>query len=762
MNRSLAVSLLMMGSLGIVAQVLILRELLVVFQGNELTVGIILANWMLSEALGSFVASKLCSRGYGQGAYRMAFAVFAVLLPFCWCAARALPEVAGLGAESFTLPQIFLMSLMVLAPVAVPHGMLFAFGCAALCAGAEERHASSFPRVVYLLDVLGLLAGGLGLNYLLLPFVGDAAIVWGASIAGTLAAAFAIRRGGGMTVGCGMLAVAVGWLLFSGTAERLASRAAAAQYPGQKMVCFTHTLYGNIAVTRIEEQQTVFLNRRAAITSPVPDVTEVEEFAHLPIVCRRAVPTSALVLAGGVGGVLAELEKYPDLKIVNTEVDPRLFTILRRFPTPFTDAELQHKNLVTKEVDSCRYVKSASATFDVIYLPRTLPADLLASRLCTVEFHRRIASLLSPDGIAICALPFSLVAPESHLRHAASCLWSTVRQVYPQVRVVPGDDRVYFLCSKGAALESMSPALAEAAAARLPPGLLVMIPPQVAYLFQESRSAQLGVWLAGNGKAPVDTPTVNTDFRPVLLKDTIAHWRRLSGASSGAGLPSDSWGVLWRLGLAALLLAAPVCVLRRSRGSFAIGWCVATTGFAGMACQLFIIFAFQVMYGYLFYEIGLLVAAFMCGSAAGALLSGGARGEVTATLPAVEIASACALGLCALVLCLCHEVILGGGALSKAMVVVSCALPGMMVGAQYPVALAAWRRAGGGERPGVVYGLDLLGSCVAGWLAGLVLLPCLGLYVSIGFLVSLKILGACVAAIGLRLSPAASSGDIVV
>ena len=47
-----------MGFSGIVAQVLLLRELLIVFSGNELSIGIVLANWLVLEAAGSFLLGK--------------------------------------------------------------------------------------------------------------------------------------------------------------------------------------------------------------------------------------------------------------------------------------------------------------------------------------------------------------------------------------------------------------------------------------------------------------------------------------------------------------------------------------------------------------------------------------------------------------------------------------------------------------------------------------------------------------------------------
>jgi spermidine synthase len=54
--------ILVVGSSGLVAQVLLLRELLVSFYGNELTIGVILANWIMSEALGVLVIGKFIDR----------------------------------------------------------------------------------------------------------------------------------------------------------------------------------------------------------------------------------------------------------------------------------------------------------------------------------------------------------------------------------------------------------------------------------------------------------------------------------------------------------------------------------------------------------------------------------------------------------------------------------------------------------------------------------------------------------------------------
>ena len=58
MKTRISYAILIMGFSGLVAQVLLLRELLITFQGNELSIGIILANWLLLEASGAYFLGK--------------------------------------------------------------------------------------------------------------------------------------------------------------------------------------------------------------------------------------------------------------------------------------------------------------------------------------------------------------------------------------------------------------------------------------------------------------------------------------------------------------------------------------------------------------------------------------------------------------------------------------------------------------------------------------------------------------------------------
>src|SRR4030043_1429856 len=79
----LKASLLIMGASGIVAQIVLLRELLISFMGNELTLGIILANWLILEATGSFLIGKTVEKVEKKvEVYVFLQIFFSVALPF--------------------------------------------------------------------------------------------------------------------------------------------------------------------------------------------------------------------------------------------------------------------------------------------------------------------------------------------------------------------------------------------------------------------------------------------------------------------------------------------------------------------------------------------------------------------------------------------------------------------------------------------------------------------------------------------------------
>jgi len=91
------IAILTAGFAATVAQIIFLRELLVIFYGNELSTGLIFSGWMLWTGLGSALSGKWSTRVSSYGpVLGLLLAVFAALLPVSVLIIRASGIIWGL------------------------------------------------------------------------------------------------------------------------------------------------------------------------------------------------------------------------------------------------------------------------------------------------------------------------------------------------------------------------------------------------------------------------------------------------------------------------------------------------------------------------------------------------------------------------------------------------------------------------------------------------------------------------------------------
>ncbi len=160
-----------MGVSGIVAQILLLRELLISFLGNELTLGIILTNWLILEAVGSFMIGKSVEKVKRKMEIFVLFQLsFSVALPFAIYLSRIFKNILlATPGEGLGFAPVLYSSFLILLPVTLPHGALFTYG-SKLYSQYSKEEASSIGRV-YVLESFGSIIGGLLMTFLLIQYL---------------------------------------------------------------------------------------------------------------------------------------------------------------------------------------------------------------------------------------------------------------------------------------------------------------------------------------------------------------------------------------------------------------------------------------------------------------------------------------------------------------------------------------------------------------------------------------------------------------
>jgi len=167
-------AMLIAGGCTVSGQVLLLRELMAAFQGNELSLGGILAAWLLWGAAGSWMAGMLADRVQRPASLlAAAMAAGAVLLPATVFASGLVRMLCGASpTEMIGFGTFVWTSALVLGPLCLVQGGYFALGSKALWGSYGEASSGR----AYLLESAGSAGGGLLLSLLLINLLPPVAL----------------------------------------------------------------------------------------------------------------------------------------------------------------------------------------------------------------------------------------------------------------------------------------------------------------------------------------------------------------------------------------------------------------------------------------------------------------------------------------------------------------------------------------------------------------------------------------------------------
>jgi spermidine synthase len=147
MKKRISIAVMIMGFSGLVAQILLLREFLIIFSGNEFCIGVILANWLILEAFGAFFLGRKVEKVKNKlETYTLITLLFSLSLLIAIYLIRTLKGLMGVSiGESIGFLPMFFSSLLILLPVCVLHGALFTFGCHIYSMFSRQDASSAGP-----------------------------------------------------------------------------------------------------------------------------------------------------------------------------------------------------------------------------------------------------------------------------------------------------------------------------------------------------------------------------------------------------------------------------------------------------------------------------------------------------------------------------------------------------------------------------------------------------------------------------------------
>lgn len=737
-NNLLKIAVIIMGFSGFVGQMLLLRELLIIFSGNELSIGVIFANWVILEAFGSsFFGKKAEKTKRAIEHYCVTTIIFCLSLPLAVYLTRISKVILGVSiGESFGFAQIIYLSFFILMPTSISHGALFPFSCK-LCSIAWGEKASSVGKV-YIYETIGTILGGIVWTYLLITYLHSfqiATILGFLNLCVVIILLFSFWENGALNkiiifVSIVFLAL-FSYGLFLNGANQLHKSSLKTQWKSLDVVHYQNSLYGNICVVKNEEQYIFFSDGVPELIVPVPDIEFVEKFVHIPLLSHPN-PKKLFILSGGVGGVINECLKHPYIeKIEYAEIDPLFLKLIKQFSTSLTEYELNHNKVKVDHTDGRLFLKLTKETYDIIFVGILNPSDLQTNRLFTKEFFTLAKNRLDQGGILVIGLPGTFRYLSNEYKKLNSSIYHTLKSVFPNVRVFPGEGTNLYLASDSKEVFLLD----KISIMKRIEERRIQVDAPVARHIREALHPGWQDWFSKIFGE--ENKKVNFDFKPIGVFFSVSHWN-----SVFAPRLSKVFDMLEKINLNMIFLVSSllmiVLIILIYKGIYfnqlVIPSCIFTTGFAGMIFNLLLIFAFQAIYGYVFFWISLITSFFMVGMSCGAIFTTYFLSQIKDRLGffiKIDFAILFFSIILPYIFVNLHPHVDNPFEfnLLKGTILLMSFVGGTLVGAEFPLANeiylvntknvthSAW----------ILYSSDLLGGWFSGIIGGVVLLPVLGL-----------------------------------
>jgi spermidine synthase len=691
-----AVPALLLGVVSIAFQLILMREFVAVFAGNELTIGILLAAWLFWGGLGSLAASrwKYTIRRLAGTFYSALF-----LAPLALMALRLSRFILGKTpgeAMGFSAALIFAFSLSML--VSFPMGILFVFNI---------RFLEGNLTRVYIMESLGAFLSGGILYLILIPHLPN----WSsAAVVGSLsAAAFFLSLKRSPTALVGILLSFTLLAALDLPSQRL-------DWKPYRLIRSVDSEYGKLQVLQMAELTHIYSNHHRILT--IPDPESAEEAVHFALL-QNPTAEHVLLIGGAPEGGVREALKYPRTRVDTVEMDPKASRLARSYMNGQGDRDRVRAFFS----DGRTFLKkTGGGEYDMIICNIPEPSTAQLNRYYTREFFLLCRSRMKPAGVFAFRIPSAENYISPPLQRLLSSLYLTLGSVFPRVEIIPGATNIFLSSDRPLILDP------EVLAERLnKTGIQThFVRPE---LFFTRLSPQRRQSLKESVTSGSLFPALNSDLKPIsflyhsILWSTQFHSLESRFYKALLDLPR-----FWLMDFPLLLFISFLITLGFFKRKTALTLVpLAVLGLTTVVAELVVLILFQINCGSLYSQISLLFTAFMGGLLLGSL-EARRRSPRHSHLVYLQAGFIGLLGAMRLLIPLSlpagiHPLFLG--------------LLGFLGGELFITTNRLYLNQK--ENPGLGYALDLLGSFLGALAAASILLPLFGLLSLVDFLLILNL-----------------------
>jgi len=766
------------GCYATIAQVVLIREFLNIFYGNELCLGIVFGAWFLGIAIGAFVGAKI------EHTFKHAFTVFMItlmvlcfVLPIQIVFVRGIRGLLSVGVgEYISILPLLLTSIGLVLPFSFIIGFIFPFSSKVIL--GTTRNAAVDIGVVYIIESMGNLFGGLVFSFFLVSRFHPFKIITLLNVGMFVLLTFLLfnlhRKGqvyssgeenkktkrvlGYISLGMALVMIVIWFSPIPDSAEALSAKMRwNTLNPHIELVASADSKYQHIDIGRQAEQYNIYLNGQYA--SAFPNEYEYAQIAHL-VMTQHPSPKHVLLIGSGLGGLVSEMLLHPVAFLDYLELDQRLLQISDKYLSPSDRQALSDSRVTIIHQDGRYYVKNTPKRqyYDVILVNTPDPSTAFLNRFYTLEFFKEAQKILKSDGVLIVSASSAVTYIGKEVGSYTGSLYRTLHEAFQGVLVTPGQANFYFACNK----DDITTLNIETLMERYRKSQVksdyfseylfytLLQPEQVKFI--ESQLGQRKDLL------------VNTDARPVTYFLNLVLWDSLTGGRLHAlfHVLKDMKLQLFLIPIVIALAGRIIYVVLRQfkpninhpesveefnpyytkqlKTNCLIA--LATTGFTGIALEIVLLYAFQNIYGYIYERMGVIVAVFMVGLAFGGYITNRIIQKSNLKWVNLLMVFEGAIGFYALVLPFIIYVLSFYSIAAEVGLTCFIGIAGVLTGLEFPLVNKLFMQSNKdmAVSAGVTDGADHIGAFLGAILTGVIFLPLLGVFGTCLILATLNML----------------------
>jgi len=724
------------GTAGIIAQLILLRELPQIFYGNELSLGFILTAWLFWAAVGSgLVGRSMHSIKAPEKVFTFLSILSFIVSLLLLVGIRYLRLIFNITpGEIVSIPFIFIISNAVVLPIALIQGILFTI----LIRLFKNTDLSQKTNIIYLLESGGALCGCL-FAYLIAFHYFNAFqtlfVINFIRFAHISYFLFSYPKKQRITFRWIVLTIAL-FCIAMAPNQSLNTLLYQKTYEPFFVINVVESKYGSIIQTQqADDSITFFENGLNLFTTD--DILTNEESTQFALLAHPE-PRHVLLLGGGINGCIKYILMHQTVEhITYVELDPKLIKVaLETLPSDKRDYLTDEKVKLVFE-DARSFLEHNQDHYDVVisYLPK--PYTLQTNRFYSSEFFKLIKMSLLKNGV----FSFTVPSSESFINNEQALLLksldATIKGIFPATSIIPGNTNV-FLAFHG----PLPPISADFFIERIHARKLDLI--YINQFFLTERLSADNIDYLKQRLEQTLNYRINFDLKPVLYYYTFLLWSNI--ASRGF---TDTIALLQNISplhiygtLCAIAVFTLWYIYRRKKKKHVLAMTIATVGLTEISLEIIIVLLVQIYLGNIYSFIALVIGGYMGGLTLGAHLAYHKMIKVKDQTTLLDRLHVLELAMClAPLVVVCFPLIFNHVPIipfiKKSLFFLTMVAIGFIGGMQFPIANALFLKTSQEQNKeiGSMYGFDLFGSAIGAALISLLLIPLVGIIHTLIFLV---------------------------